>query len=131
MKWFLSLLFVSGCSVINTGPQMAEQIGGIAAGAAKSLMTAYQPDQMSVDVDGKISDPRYNVKMFFGAGTYVDMVVSLIGADLGFGIDSAGHGIDVPLETKERLLEIIKDPNLDEEARRNAITEAILEWLKQ
>lgn len=116
----------SGCSVIDTGPRMAKEIGGTARTLATAIVAQYKPETVTAGVDGKINDPRYRCKMFYGAGTYVDITLTLEGADLGFDIKSAGSGIDIPSETRVEIARILQLQDISEDERKKMIAEAVI-----
>ena len=119
-----------GCSIIDTGPQMTATVSEAASGAVKMLLQSYAPETMHVNVDGKVSDPRYTATVFVGAGTLVKIDLGIQGADLGFGITSAGGSVPVDAATRERLTAIVGNASLSEQERKDAIAAAVVEWLK-
>lgn len=120
---------LAGCSVINTGPDMARQTGAIAQGGAKALLAAYQPQQTQMAIDGAVNDPCYRVRVFVGAGTVVDMELSLAGAELAFGVNSSGKGIVIDDDLKRECLDIIGRADLSELQREEALTNAFIRWV--
>ncbi len=126
----LAITWLPGCSVYSTGPKVAETIGEGSMGLAKALVTQYQPEQMNAGVDGKINDPRYRCKTFVGTGVYVDIILSLEGADLGFDVKSWGKGVEVPTEVRERAVAIMGDAALSEQQRTDVVGELVIGWLQ-
>jgi hypothetical protein len=120
---------VLGCSYLNTGPALAKQVAEIAGDGAKAILQSYQPERMSADIRGTVDDPRYRCKMFVGSGVYVDVLLTLEGADLTFTLDSSGTGVPVPLDARTELLTLIGNDQLSEADRSAAIAEALARWL--
>ena len=125
---FVALFGLAGCSIIDTGPSVARAAVEGATGTAKTLIAQYQPDSLMADAQASVNDPRYRVQMFVGAGTYVDTIISLEGADVSFDVQSAGHGVEIPAEMKAELASILGNHMLSEEERQSAIVDAVLRW---
>lgn len=122
---------MSGCSVFSTGPKVATTMTEVAGSMAKSLLQAYQPEQMEADVDGEINDPTYRAVVFVGSGAFVEVVLSLQGVDLGIDIESEGEGIPVDQKLRQEAVAIIGNSQLTEEERKQAILDAIIRWLER
>jgi hypothetical protein len=124
------LLFaLPGCSVIDTGPTMARTTLEATAGAARSLLNAYQPTEMTANVDLAVNDPRYVATIFFGAGTYSRVELALVGADASFGLASAGAGLPTDREFVKQATAIIGNTVLSEEQRRAALERAVIDFV--
>lgn len=120
---------LSGCSVINTGPEVVKTSGEIAAGGAKALFSAYQPVQMSADISADVNDPTYWSELFVGSGIYTRFSMGVKSAELRASIDSTGHGVEIPLEVRTEALEIIGNEMMSETERRDRLSKLFLEFM--
>lgn len=120
----------TGCDVLNTGPRMANQIGNSTAEGVKVLLSRMEPEAMRAGMDGRISDPRYRVRAFVGAGTLIDIEVSLTGADLGFDIGAEGVGGAMDRQTFDTLIGL-HNAELPGEQRQRLMAEVIAEWVRK
>lgn len=126
----VSLWHLTGCDVINTGPRMANEIGKTTAEGVKVLISQMKPETMRAGMDGKINDPRYRVRAFVGAGTLIDIEVSLTGAELGFDVGAEGVGGDMDRETFNTLIGL-HNSELPSEARQRLMAEVIADWVRK
>ncbi len=118
-----------GCTVVGTGPKVAQSAVEAASGAIKVMLAQYQPDQMHADVSLDVNDPRYTATVFVGVGTMVQVQLMLEGAEASVAVNSSGKGVDVPLEVKTELLSIIGNGLLSDEERKTRLVETLTEWL--
>ena len=128
----LGLLFgtpLGGCSVMSAGPGMMKEIAGGARVIGQTLAAKFDPQEMSAGADGKVSDPRFQMRMTISSGVIVDIEMALVGADLGFDIDAAGTGMASDPELLKTLNEIWSTPGASEEVRKMMVTQAVLDWL--
>jgi hypothetical protein len=125
----IAVLVIPGCSLFNTGPKVADRVAEIAQGAAQTLLTTYKPSSTSMALNGSVNDPRYRVQTFVGAGTYVDILMSLEGADVGWNMNSSGTGVETDKEFRDAAVAIIGRGDLSEQERKDAMTAAVSAWL--
>lgn len=122
----LALFGIGGCSVVGTGPAVAQAAVEGASGGLKTMLAQYQPDEMHADVSMNVNDPTYRATVFVGVGTLCEIVLSLQGAEADIDVRSSGKGVEIPLEVKTELLSIIGNHSISEEERSTMMVEAVL-----
>lgn len=119
----------TGCAVVDTGPKVVQTAVSGTTAVGKTLLAAYAPKSMHANAEAKVNDPRYRVQTFVGSGVYVDMLISLEGAEVGFEIDTAGEGKDLSQELKMELVRTWADPNMTEAERQKRIEALALQYI--
>ena len=126
--FLLLLLSVCGCSVLDTGPRMAQSVSATAEATAFKLIEATMPEKAHATVTGGLNDPTYRVAGFVGAGWYFDMVMGLQGADLDFNLQAdLVARLEQDESLRDRLFRIITQPAMDEQQKFKAIMDFIRE----
>ena len=128
-SWLASLFVLGGCSVVDTGPIVTKAITENVTGAMKQLLAQYQPENMSVDVDGKINDPVYRGRIFVGTGVLVDIVLGVQGVDASLEFNTDGRGVEVPPEVAAEARSIMGNALLSETEKQRLLASLFEKWL--
>lgn len=85
-------LWIGGCSVLNTGPDMVKATIAFQTILAEKMIGQIDFTQMTANAGAKVSDPRFSMRTIVGPCFVFDVELALAGADLDASIAGAGVG---------------------------------------
>lgn len=141
-QWFsaliaalLMLFFGAGCAthdVLRTGPKGADNVTDLVKTVAMGALENLQGESGLASASGSLNDPRYRAKMFFGAGTYVDVLISLEGLDLGGKLNAnMKQRTESDPELRAALIGILTNTQLSERQKSERVFELLGELLNR
>lgn len=126
----LCAVCLSGCGLAEVRNERAAAVEMGKAITLKIIDKA-KLDQSSLGASAQVTNPEYQFEFFGGTGLYAKGVVRAIGVDVKAQIAASGTGeinvVDTDL--RDRIDEILSRRDWDVIKRKEAITNAIIDWL--